>query len=264
VSNASTRPQRRDPLANFFRDQEASGSSELPNARVIDRTRIDPNPYQPRHQTDPAALEELAGSIRKVGILQPIVIRRVGERYQIIAGERRWRAAALADLSEIPCVERQLTDADMEMMALVENIQREDLHPLDEAHAYRRLMERFTLSLREIAGHIHKSHEHVAQRLRLIEIPEIEAAVRNGHLKITVAHEIAQIDDPATRQEMIHQALAGTRLRVKDVRGSRSATKLEGVAEADGLSATGDSPGPTEVSNNLTPADSTEEIRPVS
>lgn len=219
---SSNRHAQRDPLASFFRPEESVGVSEFENARLIDVNLLDPNPFQPRKSPDQTSLAELADSIRQVGILQPLIVRQVGDRYQIVGGERRWRAAIQINLAQVPCVIRNVTDDDMETLALLENIQREDLNPVDEAHSYRRLMERFGLSLREMAGRIQRSHEYIAQRLRLIEVPELEDAVSNGKINPTVAQKIAQVDDPTARQNLIDRANRGERIRVRDFSTSRS------------------------------------------
>ncbi len=207
----------RDPLANLFRSQRPAGVGDLPGAHTIAVGLLAPNPFQPRTTFPPEALDELAASIRTHGVLQPLTVRQVGDRYQIGAGERRWRAAQLAGLADVPCVVRALSDEEMEVLALIENVQREDLDPLDEAHAYRRLMDRFGLSLRDVAGRVKKSHEHVARRLRLIADPAVEEAVRTGTIGPSVAAELARIEDPERRRDLLGRAEAGTRLTMKDI-----------------------------------------------
>ena len=207
----------RDPLANLFTSQRPAGVDDLPGARTIAVGLLDPNPFQPRTTFDPEALDELAASIGAHGVLQPLTVRQVGDRYQIGAGERRWRAAQLVGLAAVPCVMRTLSDEEMEVLALIENVQRADLDPLDEAHAYRRLMDRFRLSLRDVAGRVKKSHEHVARRLRLIADPAVEAAVRAGTVGLSVAAELARVEDPQRRRDLLGRAEAGDRLTMKDI-----------------------------------------------
>ncbi len=222
----------RDPLANLFTSQRAAGVGDLPGARTITVGLLDPNPYQPRTTFDQAALEELAASIREHGVLQPLTVRQAGDRYQIGAGERRWRAAQRADLANVPCVVRALSDAEMEVLALIENVQRADLDPLDEAYAYRRLMDRFGLSLRDMAGRVAKSHEHVARRLRLITDPAVEEAVRSGVVGPSVAAELARIEDPARRRDLLERAEAGDRLSMKDIAPPPAVTIVTGAMSA--------------------------------
>ncbi len=212
------------------------GVEDLTDAKMIDIGLLDPNPYQPRRTFDAAALDELAASIRVDGILQPLSVRSHPTqrgRYQIVAGERRWRAARRAERTAVPAVVRELSDDAMERQALMENIQRSDLDPLDEAHAYQRLMERFTLSLRDLAASVHKSHEYVAQRLRLIEDPRIEATVRAGQMGPTVAQEVARVKDPVTRDLLLDRAARGERVTVQDVQAAKVAPSAKADTRSD-------------------------------
>ncbi len=222
----------RDPLANLFKSQRPAGVGDLPGARTIAVGLLDPNPFQPRTTFDQAALDELAASIREHGVLQPLTVRKVGDRYQIGAGERRWRAAQFVGLADVPCVVRALSDEEMEVLALIENVQRADLDPLDEAHAYRRLMERFGLSLRDAAGRVKKSHEHVARRLRLIADPAVEEAVRAGTVGPSVAAELARIENPERRSALLERAEAGARLTMKDILAPPASPSVTIVTEA--------------------------------
>ena len=148
--------------------EASSGSTLLPIAR------IEPNPSQPRRVFDEDALQALADSIRENGVIQPIAVRSLrpgDERYQIVAGERRWRAARLAGLTEVPVVILELDDAHAAQAALVENLQREDLNPLEEAQAYAELGQRFSMTQQQIAQRVGKSRSAVANALRLLELP---------------------------------------------------------------------------------------------
>ncbi len=206
---------------------QPAGVEDLADAKIIDIGLLEPNPYQPRRTFDEGALDELAASIRADGVLQPLSVRAHPTqrgRYQIVAGERRWRAAQRAEQTSVPAVVREISDDAMERQALMENIQRSDLDPLDEAHAYQRLMERFTLSLRDLAASVHKSHEYVAQRLRLIEDPRIEASVRAGQMGPTVAQEVARVKDPAARAGLLDRAAHGERVTVQDAQRAKAPT----------------------------------------
>jgi len=228
-------PLTRDPLANLFRRPHTVGVEDLPGAKLIAVSLLDPNPYQPRTTFDQAALEELAASIREHGVLQPLTVRQAGDRYQIGAGERRKRAAERADLADVPCVVRDLSDEQMEVLALVENIQRADLDPLDEAHAYRRLIDRFGLSLREVGGRVKKSHEHIARRLRLIADPAVEEAVRAGTIVPTIGAELARVEDPEHRRDLLGRAEAGERLTLKDIASPPAVTHVTAATNAGAL-----------------------------
>ncbi len=225
-------PPRRAPLHPVDWVTQQAGVEDLPGAKLIAVGLLDPNPYQPRTTFDQAALEELAASIRAHGILQPLTVRQAGDRYQIGVGERRWRAAQLAGLTDIPCVVRDLSDEQMEVLALVENVQRADLDPLDEAHAYRRLIDRFELSLREVASRVKKSHEHIARRLRLIADPAVEEAVRAGAVVPTIAAELARVEDQERRRDLLSRAEAGERLTLKDITPPPAVTHVTAAPSA--------------------------------
>lgn len=175
-------------------ETEAKGetSSEVP----VDR--LDPNPVQPRTQMDPARLQELAASLRESGMVQPILARRLGDRFQIIAGERRWRAAREAGFATVPVTIRDVPDDRLLELALVENIQREELGPLEEAHALQRLQQDLGLTQEEVARKVGRDRSTVANTLRLLRLPkearELLAAGRleAGHGRALLAVEHAE------------------------------------------------------------------------
>ena len=145
--------------------------------------RISPNPYQPRHRIDDAVLEELAASIREHGVLQPVLVTETLDGYQLVAGERRVRAARLVGLERIPALVRQLADRAQLEVALVENVQRADLDPIDEALAYRQLIEEFGLTQEHVAERVGKARATVANTLRLLDLhPDVQAAIADGRL----------------------------------------------------------------------------------
>jgi ParB family chromosome partitioning protein len=145
--------------------------------------RITPNPYQPRHRIDDAVLEELAASIREHGVLQPVLVTETLDGYQLVAGERRVRAARLVGLERIPALVRQLADRAQLEVALVENVQRADLDPIDEALAYRQLIEEFGLTQEHVAERVGKARATVANTLRLLDLhPDVQAAIADGRL----------------------------------------------------------------------------------
>ncbi len=160
---------------------------------------IDPNPRQPRTQFDSVELNELADSIRIKGVLQPILVRPApGDRYEIVAGERRWRASQLAGLHEIPVVIRAFTDSDGFEAAIIENVQRADLNPLEEALGYQRLVQDFGHTQEMVAAVTGKARSHVANLLRLIDLPEeARAMLRDGLLSVGHAKAVLQAKDPA-------------------------------------------------------------------
>jgi ParB family chromosome partitioning protein len=162
---------------------------------------LSPGPFQPRRQLDPAELAALAGSIREQGVLQPILARpdpAAPGRYQIIAGERRWRAAQQAGLHDIPALIRILTDITAMAAALVENLQREDLNPIDEGEGYRRLIEEFALTQERVAESVGKSRSHVANTMRLLKLPPtVQTELRRGAISAGHARALLTHPDPA-------------------------------------------------------------------
>jgi len=150
-------------------------------------SRVRPNPYQPRRHMDDAGLEELAASIREHGILQPVLVTEVLDGYQLIAGERRVRAARLAGLERVPALVRQMADRDQLEVALVENVQRSDLDPIDEALAYRQLIDEFGLTQERVAERVGKARATIANTLRLLDLhADVQAAIADG--RITEGH----------------------------------------------------------------------------
>jgi ParB family chromosome partitioning protein len=167
--------------------------------RLIATAKISPLSNQPRTQFDEAALEELAASIAKRGVIQPIIVTHDGpDRFRLVAGERRWRAAQRAQLHEIPAIVRELDAQDVYALSLIENLQREDLNPLEEARAYRRLHEDEGLTQAEIADAVGKSRSHIANLLRLLQLPRgvqamVEAgALDMGHARALIGSENAE------------------------------------------------------------------------
>ncbi|MDZ7851493.1 MAG: ParB/RepB/Spo0J family partition protein [Halomonas sp.] len=172
--------------------------------------------YQPRRDIQPEALEELADSIRAQGVMQPIVVRPVGEaRYEIIAGERRWRAAQLAELDVIPAVIREVTDEVALALALIENIQREDLNPVEEAMALKRLLEEFALTQQQVADAVGRSRAQVANLLRLLTLdPEVQTLLERGDLDM--GHARALLALSGARQRKAAHEVVNKDLTVRD------------------------------------------------
>lgn len=170
--------------------------------------QIQPNPNQPRKEFDQVRLEELAASIKEHGIVQPIVVRPRGKGYEIVAGERRWRAAHLAGLGKVPALVREFSEAETMEIALIENLQREDLNPLEEAEAYRLLMESFKLTQEELAQRLGKSRSQIANTLRLLQLtPAARDEVRAGRLSMGHAKVLLGITDAAKQADLATRAV---------------------------------------------------------
>lgn len=164
-------------------------------------TRIIPNPHQPRSSFDQDKLEELAESIRTHGLIQPLVVTETVEGFVLIAGERRWRASRLAGLEQVPVIVKESTPQDMLELALIENIQRADLNPMEEAHAYRQLMDEFGLTQEEVAERVGKARSTVANLVRLLTLPDsIQIAVNDGRL--SGAHARALLPLPTAEMQV--------------------------------------------------------------
>jgi ParB family chromosome partitioning protein len=160
--------------------------------------QIQPGKYQPRREMDAASLEDLANSIRSQGIIQPIIVRPVGHKYEIIAGERRWRAAQLAGLTEIPAIIRHIPDEAAIAMALIENIQRENLNPIEEAAALERLIIEFGMTHQHVADAVGKSRTSVTNLLRLLALPdEVKAMLEKGLLEMGHARTLVTLPESA-------------------------------------------------------------------
>ena len=171
--------------------------------------KISPSPFQPRRAFDEIKLQELAMSIRNQGIIQPLVVRPKGERFELIAGERRWRAAMKAGLSTVPVVVRQASDRDALQLALIENLQREDLNPIEEATGYRRLQDEFTWSQEEVADKVGKSRPAVTNALRLLALPsEVQQEVASGNLPAGQARALLGLQSEAVIITAYREVLA--------------------------------------------------------
>jgi ParB family chromosome partitioning protein len=171
--------------------------------------RIDPNPRQPRESFTEETLEELSNSIRAVGVLQPVVIRPVGDRFQIIMGERRVRAARMAGLSTIPAVVRITEDHYLLRDALIENVHREDLNPLEEAAAYAQLLNDFDVTQEELAGRIGRSRPAISNALRLLKLPaSVQRRIAAGTLSPGHARAVASLADPEQQERLADRIVA--------------------------------------------------------
>lgn len=203
--------------------------------------KVKPCPLQPRKEFDRAALEGLAESIKTNGIIQPLVVRQVGDEYELIAGERRWRATQIAGLDTVPAVVREATDAEVLEMALVENLQREDLNPIEEAQGYGLLIDAFQLTQEEAAQRVGKSRAAVANALRLLKLDEdVQTHVRQGRLATGHAKVILGLDD-AAQQKLAADRVIRDALSVRDTEalvsslqnGASPKAKKSDAAKAD-------------------------------
>lgn len=179
---------------------DASQGSRITTDRRIPIEQIEPNPDQPRRYFNDADLADLANSIREKGVIQPLIVRPAPgqpDRFQIVAGERRWRAAQMAQKHDLPVVVRDLDDTEVLEIAIIENIQRADLNPVEEASGYRQLMDRFGHTQERLAEALGKSRSHIANLLRLLSLPaEVQAYLADGRLSAGHARALIPTDDP--------------------------------------------------------------------
>lgn len=223
--------------------EEAAQAAPAPNGRsvqLLDIANIKPHPEQPRRQFDEGALQELADSIAQRGVIQPIIVRPAGaDRYEIVAGERRWRAAQRAQLHRIPAIVRDFDEAETLEIALIENIQREDLNPIEEARAYRKLIGQFSHSQDALGRLVGKSRSHVANLMRLLDLPEgVQDRVMANEL--SMGHARALIGAPDCERladEVVRQGLS-VRDTEKLAREARPEAARPRVAKAAALEPT--------------------------
>lgn len=198
-----------DALLGDYTQPTPEGVQEL------DIHLIDTNAGQPRKDFDQEKLQELADSIRQHGVVQPILLRQNGERYVIVAGERRFRAARLAGLEKVPAIVKDLDEAQVMEVALIENLQREDLNPIEEAAAIRFLMQQHDLTQEEVSKRLSKSRPAIANSLRLLTLPEpVQAYLRNGKLQAGHARALAGLQDPEA-QAVLADKIVGEGLSVR-------------------------------------------------
>jgi ParB family chromosome partitioning protein len=211
--------------------------------REVDPGLVDPNPQQPRTDFDPRQLEELAASIRAHGILQPLVVTQTGERYQLIAGERRLRAAKLAKQTTVPVIVRSYDEQQKLELAIIENLQRADLNPIEAATAYRKLMDQFGLTSEQVGQRVGRDRSTVANTMRLLNLPlEVKRAVSagtlsEGHARVVLS--LSELDKQLELASLIAQHSWTVRQAEEYARGFRGQTGTKAKAEAR-ISATSD------------------------
>lgn len=238
-SNAKKQPALGRGLSALLQNSETdiTGASAVPAGAValIAISLIEANPFNPRTHFERSALDELKTSIQTHGIIQPLTVRKMGrDRYQLISGERRFRAAQLAGLTEVPAYVRIANDQTMLEMALVENIQREDLNAIEVALSYERLLEECKLTQEQLSDKVAKSRSHIANHLRLLKLPDaIQAAVRDK--QVTMGHARALLSLPSEKEQLAALArILAEQLSVRDV---EALSKPEAIKKAAPASA---------------------------
>jgi ParB family chromosome partitioning protein len=209
------------PMGNSNINNNSAGKTEATNEEhsetLVKITKVEPNREQPRKNFDEDALQELADSIKQFGLIQPILVQKKQDYYEIIAGERRWRAAKIAGLKEIPVIIKNYTSQEVVEISLIENIQREDLNPIEEAQAYKRLLEEFKLKQDEVAERVSKSRTAVTNSMRLLKLTEpVQQMIVDGMLSTGHARALIPIEDPE-QQLALAQKIFDEKLSVREV-----------------------------------------------
>ena len=209
-------------LGEVAQEAPVTGETRNANIHMLPVASLEPHPGQPRRHFNEDALDELAASISVRGLIQPIVVRPHGHRYQIVAGERRWRAAQRAQLHEVPVIVREFDDIETLEVAIVENIQRQDLNAIEEAEAYNRLIGEFGHTQEALGKLVHKSRSHVANLLRLLDLPAgVRSLLASGELSMGHARALIPAEDAeALAEEVVRRGLS-VRATEKLVRSSK-------------------------------------------
>ena len=208
-----------DPKQKVDKNERTGGGIDY-----IDINDIKPNSNQPRKTFDEDKLNELAASIEEHGLIQPLVLRKAEKGYEIVAGERRWRAARKIGIREIPCIVRELTDEENMLLAIIENMQREDLNPIEEAEGIRQMIETYGLTQEEVSKSVGKSRPYIANSLRLLRLPEtVRKYIEDGSLSTGHAKAIAAVSDEKKQIELAEVA----------IRDGLSVRQLEKLAQQD-------------------------------
>ncbi|MDI6605826.1 MAG: ParB/RepB/Spo0J family partition protein [Candidatus Omnitrophota bacterium] len=175
----------------------------------VQTEKIKPNPFQPREDFESQSLEELAQSIKEKGVIQPLLVRRKGDDYELIAGERRLRAANLLDMKEVPVLVRDVEDQESLELALIENIQRQDLNPIEEAHAYQYLIEKFNLTQEKIGQVLGKARVSITNILRLLRLPqEVQEELKKGRISFAHGRALLEIDDENYQRRLAQEVIS--------------------------------------------------------
>lgn len=205
VNSTKKTGARKTQTKKADKEPEPAAEGEL---RYIDINDIKPNAGQPRKDFDEDKLEELAESIDKHGVIQPIVLRSAGQGYEIVAGERRWRAARMVGLKEVPSIVKELTDEENMLLAIIENMQREDLNPIEEAEGLKKMIDTYGLTQEQVSRGVGKSRPYITNSLRLLKLPEkLRYMTADGSLSVGHARALAAIKDKKTQEKLAERVV---------------------------------------------------------
>jgi len=216
------------PTSSEKKPMGEAGGKPKPSGREIADIPIEdivPNPEQPRESFSHEEMEELISSIKEHGILQPLIVSPKDDKYEIVAGERRWRASKAAEMRTVPAIVRTVKEQQKLELAVIENVQRQDLNPIEEARAYKKLADEFNLTQEQVAKKVGKSRPQVANFIRLLELPlEIQEAVASGEIPYTQARTLLALDSPRAQMKLFRKIVRG-KMTVRDTEESVSTKK---------------------------------------
>jgi len=196
-------------LSALIPEKTFEGQTHKEEIIYLQPEQIKPNPFQPRENFDQQSIEELAQSIKEKGVIQPLLVRRRGDNYELIAGERRFRAATILNLKEIPVIVRDVSDQDSLELALIENIQREGLNPIEEAHAYQHLMDKFQVTQEKISEVLGKARVTITNTLRLLKLPyEIQEEMKKGRISFAHGRALLEIEDINHQRKLVQDVIS--------------------------------------------------------
>ena len=196
-------------LSALIPDKSIAVENHKEEIIYVQSGQIKPNPFQPREDFDQLSIEELAQSIKEKGVIQPLLVRRRGDEYELIAGERRLRASNLLGLKEIPIIVRDVSDQDSLELALIENIQREGLNPIEEAHAYQHLIDKFKVTQEKLSEGLGKARVTITNTLRLLKLPhEIQGEMKKGRISFAYGRALLEIEDANYQRKLVQDIIS--------------------------------------------------------
>jgi ParB family transcriptional regulator, chromosome partitioning protein len=195
-------------LSALIPEKTVEGEVHKEEIVYVQSGQIKPNPFQPREDFDQTSIEELSQSIKEKGVIQPLLVRRRGDNYELIAGERRFRAANMLGLKEIPVIVRDVSDQDSLELALIENIQREGLNPIEEAHAYQHLIDKFKVTQEKISEVMGKARVTITNTLRLLKLPhEIQQEMKKGRISFAHGRALLEVEDTNLQRKLVQDII---------------------------------------------------------
>lgn len=221
-------------ISALIPEKQEQGSEHKIEIINVQTDKIKPNPFQPREDFNPESIEELAQSIKEKGVIQPLLVRRKGDYFELIAGERRLRAANILNLKEIPIIIKNVDDRDSLELALIENIQREELNAIEEAHAYQYLIDKFQVTQDKIGEVLGKARASIANTLRLLKLPqEIQGEIKKGRISFAHGRALLEVED-SNHQRKLAQEIISKDLSVRELENLLKVYRPKGIKRKAG------------------------------